>query len=228
MEETPDRTTSGETEGSTRAWDLETWARTITSVLVHLCAFYYCIDRWEAKERETQEDRREKTKPSPKWDKRRAFWVVGSLLVLLGVWCWNPSQKWAMFLVGGVAAYRLFEILVTSLGTALGEESQVRARNLVTIGIYGIQLTLIFAILYHSFAETGFVATGSHRDLTASDYLFISWSAITSLGTEAFAPVSEGARFLQVATTTAGILLLGVLLAFGINEVQKRNDGASE
>ncbi len=120
---------------------------------------------------------------------------------------------------------RLLEILVTGLGTALGQQAQARARNLITIGIYSVQLTLIFAILYHSFATSDFVATGSnsHEPHAASAYLYISWTSITSLGNESLTPTTDMARFLEISTTTAGIFLLGVLLAFGIGEIQGKN-----
>jgi len=210
----------------TPKWQLERWALFVEKILLRLCPFYHCIDRLEAKETRALAARGRRTTTTRNWDLGRALWVVGSLLLLAKLWYWNPAQKWAMILVGVVAGVRLFEILVTSLGTALGESSQVRARSLITIALYGVQLVLIFAILYHSFDATGFMATGSGEALGASDYLFISWSSFTSLGTEAFTPVNEGARYLQVATTSAGILLLGVLLAFGINEVQA-NRGSS-
>ncbi len=148
---------------------------------------------------------------------------LGSLAILFALWWINLGGSAAKLCVGVVAGWRLYEILVTGFGTALGQQAQVRARSLVSIAIYGLQLTLIFAILYHSFATTGFASEGAKTgsSLVSSDYLYISWSAITSLGST-FTPRTEPARFLEVATTTAGIFMLGVLLAFGINEVQKK------
>jgi hypothetical protein len=227
MQRSPERTAGPSSTGDHFTWYLETWALTVQKALLRLCPFYHCIDRWETKETKRKKSEGEDTGTLRKWDLGRAFWVVGSLIVLAKLWYWNPSQRWAMILVGVVAGVRLFEILVTSLGTALGQQSQVRARNLITIAIYGVQLILIFAILYHSFDRAGFEATEPNEVLGATDYLFISWSAFTSLGTEAFTPVNEGARYLQVATTSAGILLLGVLLAFGISEVQASNERSS-
>ena len=207
-------------------WVLEKWALAFVKTLRLVCLFFYFIDLREERELKKLKKEGEPEKPKRNWDLGRALWLLGSLAILIALWLINPGGSAGKIVVGVVASLRLIEILVTGLGTALGQRAQVRARNLVTIAIYGLQLTLIFAILYHSFATTGFApeAAKSGSSLASSDYLYISWSAITSLGST-FKPTTEPARFLEVATTTAGVFLLGVLLAFGITEVQKKNQG---
>jgi hypothetical protein len=203
---------------------LETWARGVLEVLRRLCPSYWLIDRWEEAERAKQKAAGKLQVPKKRWDRGRAFYLLAWSVGLVVAWLVNPGIGWTMTAVGALASWRLFEILVTGLGTALGQTAQVRARNLVTIGVYGFQLTLVFAILYHSFATTGF----GGRTLAPWDYLYVSWAAITSLGNGTFTATSEGARFLEVANTTAGIFLLAVLLAFGINEVQRKNQSGSD
>ena len=190
-------------------WSLDKVGLGVLRVTLHACGFWWLIDRAESNGR------------SGNWDRRRAFWVVGWLLALTAMWMINPEAEGLRIFFGLLAGWRLLEVCVTGLGTALAQEQQVRARSLVTIAIYGVQLTLIFAILYHSFAATDFVTNSAPAaHLASSDYLYISWTNITSLGNSTYSPTSEVARFLEVGTTTAGILLLGVLLAFGINEVK--------
>lgn len=205
-----------------KGWYLAKWALHFQEALLRACAFWWVIDHPETKDGE----KKEAGKKNRNWDRCRAWWVLGTLLALIILWFLNPAPCWARISVGFVAAYRLFEILVTGLGTALGQKAQVRARSLITIGLYAVQVTLIFAILYHSFAMTGFAVTQSDCGAVLGiwDYLYISWASITSLGNETFAPITAEARFLEVGTTTAGIFLFGVLLAFGINEAKGETD----
>lgn len=126
MQELPERAADPSSTDDPFTWYLETWALTVEKVLLRLCPFYHCIDRWETRETEKRRKRKKQgkeLKPTRNWDLGRAFWVVGSLIVLATLWYWNPSQKWAMILVGVIAAVRLFEIFVTSLGTTLGQQS---------------------------------------------------------------------------------------------------------
>jgi hypothetical protein len=196
-----------------RGWSLENGALALQHALLHGCGFYWFIDRPE-----TRRQARLGT-----WDSRRAKWVVAWSLVLIGLWAYTPAPLGLRLVAGGLAVWRLFEISVTGLGSALGEKAQVKARNLVTIGFYGMQLVLIFAICYHSFAVGHLVAkdTGvTDGHIASSDYLYVAWANFTSLGTEAYVAKGDGMRFMEVVTTTAGILLLGVLLAFGIDQVK--------
>ncbi len=200
-------------------WPLDRGARVIFCGLKKICLFWWCIDHPEEKRRKKDPCTFDKAT----WDMRRAIWVMGWLFVLVVLWLWNPGSFALKIIIGVLAAWRLFEVAVTGLGTALNDDGQVRARSMITIGIYAFQLTFAFAILYHSFAATQFAAgegaTGPAHD--ATDYLYISWANITSLGTDSYVPTNDAARFLEVLTTTFGILLLGVLLAFGINDVKK-------
>lgn len=212
---------TGEAEGP---WPLDTAAKTMLGVLKWLCPFWWCIDFREAR-------RNKKNRSQDKrviWDGRRALWVVVWLGVLIVAWCRHPESSLWKGIVGGAAALRLWEIAVTGAGTAMKDEQQVRARSMISIGIYFLTVTFAFAILYHSFAATRFKnAEGAAEPAhDALDYLYISWANITSLGTDSYFPTNDTARFLEVATTTFGIFLLGVLLAFGIDAVKKQRGGA--
>jgi len=194
-------------------WPLERVALCVLWMLLLFCPFWWWIDWRQA---------RRPNSPEARWDERRANWVLGWVVVLLVLWLVNPASTDLKVFFAVLAGVRLLEVFTTGLGTALQEQQQVRARNLVTIAFYFVQLTLIFAILYHCLATTDFgpATDSTHLDASrAVDYLYISWSNITSLGNSAYVPEGDTARFLEVLTTTSGILLLGVLLAFGIGEV---------
>jgi hypothetical protein len=204
---------------SSECWPLSALALWAHLLLKHLCLSYF-IDWRETKELKPESNTQPATK---KWDFWRSIYVLAWTGALFGLWLWLPEGGfWPQTVVGGIAAYRAYEVAVTGLGTALGDETQFKARNLVTIAFYGLQMVLIFAIIYHSFAGGCFEATSNAPDqsISPSDYLYISWANLTSLGQDSYEAKSITAEFLEVLTTTMGIMLLGVLLAFGINEVK--------
>lgn len=218
-------------------WPLEKTAFRILQLVLLVCPFWWVIDSTELCELDELFGRN----PAPpmlastlraeaikaKFDLWRARWVVGSSFLLALFWLINPSDPVATTAFGIVAVVRLVEILTTGLGTTLEQEQQIRARNLVTIAAYAVQATLIFAILYHSFASGDFVLESGTHATHALDYLNVSWSNFTSLGST-YVPSSGVARFLAVSTTTTGIILLGVLLAFGIDALEKREDSETK
>jgi hypothetical protein len=216
-----------------RGWALERTAFRFLQLALFACLFWWAIDSRELIEkkklrrqhpvRSTPGYREGTTRIERKYDIWRARWVVGFLLLLVPLWLVNPASRVLQLAFAVVAIVRLWEILTTGLGTSLALEQQIRARNLVTIAIYASQATLIFAILYHSLAAGHFSLEQGPSATGAFDYLYASWANLTSLGST-FEPEGGGARFLAVLTTTTGIVLLGVLLAFGIDTVK---DGES-
>jgi hypothetical protein len=207
-------------------WLLDRGAFCFFWILLLLCPFWWLIDRREPVPPTKQEEK--------EWNRRRALWVVGWLVGLLGIWLINPAPigwKVAFALLAGV---RLLEVFTSGLGTVLKQTQQARARSLVTIGIYAAQLTLIFAILYHSVATEHFVKDPSGptsppaHATAAPDYLYISWSDLTTHNNNTYSPDGDIARLLQVSATTSGVLLLGVLLAYGINAVNEEANGEGE
>jgi len=196
-------------------WPLEKRAYGLLWLLLPLCLFWWLIDKREP----VGKTEKEVEELTAEWNRRRANWVLSWLVLLGALWLLSPGGGIGRIVVGVIAAFRLLEIFVTGLGTILDQSQQVRARNVITILIYAIQAMLIFAILYHSFAATGFLPH-PHRP---SDFLYISWAAMASLGNSTFTPSSTAARFLEVATTTTSVFLLGVLLAYGIDAVKPQS-----
>jgi len=217
-------------------WPLEKTAFRLLQLALVFCPFWWAIDSREIVELKEIKDRKTifswmldplvALKIEKHNDVRRARWVVCSSCLLILLWLVNPPWGALEVAFAFFAAWRLFEIVTTGAGTCLAQAQQVRARNLVTIAAYAGQCTFIFAILYHSLADGNFVLQHGGSASDAFDYLYASWSNFTSLGSE-YEPHGSVARFLAVSTTTMGIVLLGVLLAFGIDAVEK-NEGKRE
>lgn len=204
-----------------KGWPLEKAAFRGLQLILLACPFWWAIDSKEI--RALLRHQGELAKIQRKYNVRRAQWVLAWVPLLALLWALNPTfalLKWVAVLA---ALFRLLEISATGLGTILAQVQQIQARNVVTIGFYAIQVTFVFAILYHCLAAGAFVSgTGEHAS-GALDYFYTSWSNVTSLG-GSYEPETGTARFLTSMTTTFGIFLLSVLLAFGIDEVKETGD----
>jgi hypothetical protein len=193
-------------------WPLDQLALCVYRFLLRFCLSWWLIDR-----REKQMGRE-----AGAWDLRRAGYVMFWVVVLVVMWAINPTDDLFRKAFVGIAAWRWLEVFTTGLGVVLDRGAQVRARSLITLAIYGLQITLVFAILDHSLAASSdFITSDGIRATGAFDYLYVSWTDMTTIG-NAYIPHSVAARALKMATTTSGILLLGILVAFGINEVKRR------
>jgi hypothetical protein len=176
----------------------------VHGVLLRCCPFWWAIDRCEGTRGR---------------DRARVVWVLGWLVALIVMWVINPAGALNdVFAV--LASLRLLEVFTTGLGTVLDRHQQARARSLITIAIYALQVTFIFAIVDHSWAGSAFVTNHGTHATHKFDFLYISWTDMTTRG-NTYAPQGVAARMFQMLTTTSGLLLLGVLLAFGINRLPK-------
>lgn len=192
-----------------RKWPLEKGALWLHELLLRICPFWWFIDRCE-------------TKPRGDRDAARVAWVLAWTVVLIGIWAWSPDGSLDdVFAV--LATVRLLEIFTTGVGTVLDRPQQAGARSLMTIAVYAAQVTFIFAIVDHSWAASGFAAAHGGHATGRFDFLYISWTGMTTLNNNTYSPEGVVARLFQMLTTTSGILLLGVLLAFGINQIPKED-----
>ena len=131
------------------------------------------------------------------------------LVVLLAVG--RPSQPWRSIIVA-LATLRWVEIATYSLGLVLATHWPKTAGSLVTVAVYALQIALIFAIIEQCLVPHDFVDQAHKAAAGHFDYLYISWTNMTTLGNE-YAPVSAGARVLRVGSVTSGVLLLSVIAA---------------
>jgi hypothetical protein len=185
-------------------WPLTTLARCMYQAGLKGCLSYWVIDKPEKKW----------TRTPAFWDRWRAAWVIGSLAFLIVIWAISLDPPLA-YVCAGLALWRLFGIFLTGLGTVLNKQTQAHARDLETIGIYAIQLALIFAIVERALPARDFQNTPS----SPLDYLYISWTNLTTLG-NSYYPQHELAKLTTGLTAASGLFLVGVLLAFGINKVK--------
>jgi hypothetical protein len=191
-------------------WPLETIIYYVWRPLLFFCPFQFVIETgWLFKTDRAKE-------------LARAAWVIAWTFGLIVLWKFSPVAAW--FCVA-LALVRLYEIYITGIGTILNQRSMARARNVATIVLYVIQAIFIFAILGQGLESGGFIAepvTHASREVASKpvDFLYISWTNLTSLGNDFHAQTNFG-RFLEVFATTTGIFLLSVLLAFGIEEAKK-------
>jgi hypothetical protein len=148
------------------------------------------------------------------------LWVVFVTGGLIYMWVANPADATVRYVFAGLAAWRWLEIFTVGLGIALKQQESVLGNSLVTIGVWAMQVALIFAILDHSFAMNAFVLHSEKtlRVVTAHhppDYLYIAWTQMVTLG-NSFEATTGGARILSMATSTSGVLLLAVFVASAV------------
>jgi hypothetical protein len=163
--------------------------------------------------------------PEERWrirqEKERAagqyvtFWCA----VLVTTWLVSPGNELFAKVLACIALFRLAEIGNTILGFVLDRREPLLAGSLITVALQALQIALIFAIVDHAFAHHDFVMqegerTG-HAATTALDYLYLSSTTMITLGNE-YSPETSLARWLELGTATAGIVLLGVVVARAI------------
>jgi hypothetical protein len=151
-------------------------------------------------------------------------WVAVVTGGLIYMWVANPTDATIRYIFAGLAAWRWLEIFTVGLGIALKQDESVLGHSLVTIGVWAVQVALIFAILDHSFTTNAFVLhPETHAAVIAShplEYLYISWTDMVTLG-NSFEATTGGARVLSMAVSTSGVLLLAVFVASAIS---RRNE----
>jgi uncharacterized membrane protein len=166
--------------------------------------------------------------PEPRSRKKERRWqAVGAVylviwLVLLGL-LWYDGGAHTLFWI--LAALRLLEIAIYSLGLVLGEKEPTAASSLLIVAIYALQTALIFGIFEENWASQAFVSAPhvyAHRPF---DYLYVSWSNMTTIGSE-YTPKSTPAQLLRLGAVTSGVLLLGVVVARTLEEVKSDREGS--
>ncbi|MGB7686193.1 MAG: hypothetical protein WBL45_10490, partial [Solirubrobacterales bacterium] len=89
-----------------------------------------------------------------------AWYVVAWFVVLVAIWLFTPDNDTIAKFAAGVALFRLFEIAITILGFVLDQREPQIAGSLITIGILGLQVVLIFSIVDNAFAHNDFLLPG--------------------------------------------------------------------
>jgi hypothetical protein len=141
------------------------------------------------------------------------------LSALLVMWLFVPvPEPWSTIFVV-LAFFRWLEIAIFSLGLALAKTTPKGGSSLVTVGVYALQMVFIFAIAEGTLATNNFVAD-SGPAARPFDYIYVSWSNMTTIGSE-YTPNRALAQGLRLGAVTSGVLLLGVVVARTLEEVKK-------
>lgn len=156
-------------------------------------------------------------------ENRTAWYVAVWFVILVGIWQFSPSDDLLAKLLAGLVLFRLLEIATAILGFVLDQREPRIARSLITIAVLALQIALIFAIVDHAFARNDYFmqavrGSGGHGGYPAHtpfEYLYLSLTCMVTLGNQ-YIPLTGIARYLEVAATTVGLLLLGIVAARAI------------
>jgi hypothetical protein len=201
------------------------------ALVIYRLGFWLAPSWWliDTRKRYLMADRRDpgiRSRTTKLEERDTALYVMVWFLLLAAAWLVSPNNESIATALGGVALFRLLEIAIAVLGFVLDQREPKIARSLITIAVLALQVALIFAILDHSFARNDFLKpaeltvdqTGIHGAEKPFEYLYLSWTYMTTLGNQ-YIPKSELARILQLGANTSGILLLGIVAARAIGLV---------
>lgn len=150
--------------------------------------------------------------------------------VLVASWLVSPGNELLAKVLACIALFRLAEIGNTILGFVLDRREPLLAGSLITVAIQALQIALIFSIVDHAFAHRAFVIQDGERAGqaagTAFDYLYLSSTTMITLGNE-YSPETSVARLLELSAATAGIILLGVVVARAIGLASDKSERSS-
>lgn len=152
-----------------------------------------------------------------------------TVLLIAALLVGRSAQPWRTIIVA-LVSWRLLEIFTVGLGIVLRRRGPLFGRSVVAVGFLALQVTLVFALLDQSLAHGGFAA-GHARPVSPLQFLYVSWTEMTTLG-GSYGPTSDTARGLEMATGTAGILVLAILVQtavqYAINPESARPDESPE
>jgi hypothetical protein len=133
-----------------------------------------------------------------------------TILLIAALLVGRSAQPWRTIIVV-LVTWRLLEIFTIGLGIVLRRRGPLFGRSVVAVGFLALQVTLVFAVLDQSLAHAGFAAAGGATPASPLQFLYVSWTEMTTLG-GSYGPTSDTARSLEMATGTAGILVLAILV----------------
>lgn len=152
-------------------------------------------------------------------ERAAAKYVTFWFSVLVATWLLSPDNEFFAKVFACLALIRLAEIGNTILGFVLDRREPLLAGSLITVALQALQIALIFAIVDHAFARHDFVvqegARAGEAATTALDFFYLSATTMITLGNQ-YGPETSLARWLELGTATAGIILLGVVVARAI------------
>jgi hypothetical protein len=143
---------------------------------------------------------------------------VSLLFLLLMVASWIGQWRWILLIF---ALYRLQAILLSSVDDAFqltsrsaqfrgADPSGTQAILVVLVNI--VQIIVIFAISYMTLGGSGGFVPHDPRHLSGGfDFLYVSWTTISTLGS-GFSPATPTVRVLTMAETGIGFIMVALAL----------------
>jgi hypothetical protein len=148
--------------------------------------------------------------PDPRDVRIATIYVLAvTVLLVTALLVGSIGQPWRT-VVEVLVIWRLLEIFTVGLGIVLRSRGPLFGRSVVAVAFLALQVTLAFAILDQLLAHSGFAA-GKTAPASPLQFLYISWTEMTTLG-GSYAPTTDTARTLEMATGTSGILVLAILV----------------
>lgn len=125
-----------------------------------------------------------------------------------------------------VGFVRLVEILAQSVEVIL-ERIFVKAMSaLTTLAFYVLQSVAIFTICAEFVGPHGFAYSGSPQPEGWTDFLYMTWANMTTLGSS-YSASSAWGRLVVAASTGTAVLLFSVLLGYVVGKLGKTEDTGS-
>lgn len=153
-------------------------------------------------------------------DRAVELYVVIVTLLLAVLW-WEVGRDLQGQMLAGLAGYRLAEIFAVGTGLIAGSKAASVAHRLHTIGLYGLQMVLIFAIFGEVFvSDSGNWAGSMPHDQVG--WLYLSLTNLLVRGNQ-YVPNSHLAEGLIVLTLGSGVFLLSVFVAFAVSRLPGRS-----
>jgi hypothetical protein len=140
------------------------------------------------------------------------IYLLFTTAVLVFFWRAQPAGGTAKVVVGALACYRLIEIFTFGLGVALQLKASRLGDSWFALALYAFSIVIVFAVLDHSFASSGYRLANGPGPSHPFDYLYIAWTQMVTLGNE-YELTTKPAQALAMAAGVSGLSVFGVLVA---------------
>jgi hypothetical protein len=149
------------------------------------------------------------------------FYVLAATLLLVLLWLFVDPDGSLATVALVIAVVRGVEVMVVALGLILVKEDVHLGRDqLLVAAVYGVQLPLILAIVARVGMASDFSAEGGVHPSSPLEFLYISWTNMTTLG-NSYVATTDSARALVIASGAVGIVLLGLFITLGVGKLTR-------
>jgi hypothetical protein len=163
------------------------------------------------------------------------IYVGLNLAILVAVWALITSAP-LLYFAAAFALWRLVDILATNFRILLVDADRpgwgvVSASRSVLLGLINVvQIAVIFAIVDHALAPTGFLdpyRPAQPGAASPAGFLYLSWTTLITLGS-GYEPISPMAKALIMLELASSFLMFVVILAAFVSLLTARAVGPSE